>query len=71
MSPKPGAASTVFRTMSTERHLVALTASRIKLSDMAKHGWEGRGAVAKFARGLSYPQQEPLDIDLKRTSKLG
>ena len=42
-----------------------------KLSDTAKHGREGSGAVAKFARDISSPQQEPLDIDPKRTSKLG
>ena len=44
---------------------------QIKLSDTAKHGREDGGAVAKFARGLSSPQQEPLDTDPKRTSKLG
>ena len=44
---------------------------QIKLPDTAKHGGEGGGAVAKLARDISSPQQEPLDIDPKRTSKLG
>ena len=44
---------------------------QIKLSDTAKHGREGRDAVAKIARDISSPHQEPLDIDPKRTSKLG
>ena len=72
-SNDPQAKSRIDRFLDDERAMASCRphCKQIKLSDTAKHGREGRGAVAKFARGLSSPQQEPLDIDPKRTSKLG
>ena len=73
VSNEPQAKSRIERFLNDERAMASCCphCKQIKLSDTAKHGREGRGAVAKFARGLFYPQQEPLDIDPKRTSKLG
>ena len=69
----PRAQSRIDRFPDDERAMASCSphCKQIKLSDTAKHGREDGGAVAKLARDISSPQQEPLDIDPKRTSKLG
>ena len=72
-SNEPQAQSRIDRFPDDERAMASCCphCKQIKLPDTAKHGGEGGGAVAKLARDISSPQQEPLDIDPKRTSKLG